>query len=386
MIADFNGRLGFPVPAEARRIGCIDGLRGFLAIAVLIHHCFIWIQSSWVDGGWRAPSINFFNQLGAGAVALFFMTTGLLFYPRILAGARETKCLTHYIGRVFRIVPLTAVSLLIVTALIICRTHVLPDQHYPGAVARWISAWNEVPLLDYYDSGRINSYVLWSLWYEWLFYILLLPACAGAMDLIRDRHLPTWVVPALLLVIGVLGRSCFSLTGPVLSLILYLPSFAIGMLAFELQSRPAIRYLLSAPSTSLTACAALVVGMVTTSSPDAISIPLFGAFFISVVCGNSLGGLLHRRSALVLGECSFGIYLLHGILLDILFVDTGALGTMTASHLSLMLPMAAILPVLITPVTYLLVERPAIRQGKAFAAWVAATRIRMGIEPVDMAS
>lgn len=103
-------------------------------------------------------------------------------------------------------------------------------------------------------------------------------------------------------------------------------------------------------------------------------------------CLDGLRGLLHRRSALVLGERSFGIYLLHGILLDILLVDTGALGTMTASHLSLMLPVAAILAALITPVTYLLVERPAIRHGKAFAAWVAATWIKVGFGPVDMAS
>lgn len=375
LLAGFVGRLGFPIPDDARRIGCIDGLRGILALAVVIHHTFIWIQSSWLNGQWSFPPPNVMNQLGAGAVALFFMTTGLVFYPRLLAGLSPTSWLQLYVTRVFRIVPLTAVSVILVTALIIYRTHAVPDIHYIGAAARWITAWSEVPLLGYYDSGRINSYVLWSLWYEWLFYILVLPILAGVMSLMRHRQLPTWIAPTSLLCIGIIGQSFFQLSGPFWSLVGYLPTFAIGMLAYELQSRPAVRNAISKPSLTVFATAALLVGMTTTHSPDAVSIPLFGFFFVSVACGNSLGGVLDRRNTLVLGECSFGIYLLHGIVLDALFIDTRALTVLSPLWLSCLLPIAAIAVMLITPATYLLVERPAIRQGKSLARWIAASRI-----------
>jgi hypothetical protein len=35
---------GFPLPPEERRIGCIDGLRGYLALSVFAHHFIKWIQ------------------------------------------------------------------------------------------------------------------------------------------------------------------------------------------------------------------------------------------------------------------------------------------------------------------------------------------------------
>lgn len=34
-------RAGFPLPAPHKRIGCVDGLRGFLALSVLAHHFVI---------------------------------------------------------------------------------------------------------------------------------------------------------------------------------------------------------------------------------------------------------------------------------------------------------------------------------------------------------
>ena len=57
----------------------------------------------------------------------------------------------------------------------------------------------------------------------------------------------------------------------------------------------------------------------------------------------------------MLGECSYGIYLLHGILLSLLFVDAAALtGSLTAGHLLILLPFAATAVVLVTSATYLL--------------------------------
>ncbi|HDZ0419542.1 TPA: acyltransferase family protein, partial [Klebsiella quasipneumoniae] len=70
-----------PVASQGRYSG-IDGLRGYLALMVAVHHFYIFYQ--WRIGGeWKEPSLVFFNNLGVFAVAVFFMITGFLFIGKI---------------------------------------------------------------------------------------------------------------------------------------------------------------------------------------------------------------------------------------------------------------------------------------------------------------
>jgi peptidoglycan/LPS O-acetylase OafA/YrhL len=367
LLASLIGRAGFPLPEQAKRLGCADGLRGYLALSVMLHHLYLWILTTHLGGTWRPPAIPVLNQLGAGGVALFFMTTGLVFYPRILAGLRTTSWITVYITRIFRILPLVTISVAVVVLVIVLRTGASPTLSFIGGSARWISSWAEVPLLGYPDSGRINAYVLWSLKYEWLFYLLLLPLCAAAMDIVRSRGGPSWLVPIALLV----GTLAARLAGPSLDVLHYLPLFAVGMLAFEVQRRPHFRGALTKPGVAAAALTALAAGASTTQVPYGASLPLFGFFFICVACGNDLFGLLRTRGARVLGECSFGLYLLHGIVLDLWFVEGRGV---TIGAPTVALPVlgvaAAVIVVPLTAITYILIERPAIRLGKALALWV----------------
>lgn len=103
---------------------------------------------------------------------------------------------------VFRIVPLVATSVAVITFLIFLRTSARPGLGYFAAAAQWVTSWGEPPLLGYPNSGRMNAFVLWSLWYEWLFYLVVLPVsladgrgqsamiadvgCSGVGD--RRRH------------------------------------------------------------------------------------------------------------------------------------------------------------------------------------------------------
>jgi hypothetical protein len=60
--ASLIARLYFPLPSSDKRIGCIDGLRGYLAISVLICHFIVWLQVQRLGGTWDRSSINFFAQ------------------------------------------------------------------------------------------------------------------------------------------------------------------------------------------------------------------------------------------------------------------------------------------------------------------------------------
>ncbi len=380
-LAGLVTRKSFPLPSGARRIGCVDGLRGYLALCVLVHHFIIRMQVARLGGGWTAPEINLFNQFGAGGVALFFMTTGLVFYPRILAGFRACSWPAVYITRVFRIVPLVAVSVALIVALIALRTGQGPGWGFPLAMLKWISAWGEPWLLGYPDSGRLNAYVLWSLWYEWLFYLFVLPACAAATDLIRGR-LPSWTVPAMLLAGSVAARTL----GATWAMLTFLPLFAIGMIAYEIQCRDELARRLHGPVASVCALAALGFGATVAPTPYGTAMPLFGLFFICVACGNDLFGLLRTRGALVLGECSYGIYLLHGVVLSVLFEDAaGVTQHLPTEALPLILLVTAAAVALATPFTYLAVERPAMRAGSRLAKRITGRSLRVEAPEVEVA-
>jgi peptidoglycan/LPS O-acetylase OafA/YrhL len=353
-------RSGFPVP-KGPRFGNIDGLRGFLALSVLSHHFWIWTHVVRFGQPWSAAELPFVNQLGAGAVALFFMITGLVFYPTALKGIGHVYWPKVYIGRFFRIVPLVAVSFLLVSLVIALRTGARPDASYAGAALEWISAHHEVPILGYADSGRVNALVLWSLWQEWLFYLFLLPAVALGLQVAKMVRLPSWTVPLLVLAVGAVANVAH-IGGNMLG---YWPLFAAGMLAYELCARDAIRGWLASRAAAILATLAMIPALALFHDALGPAFLAFAFFFCCVAAGNRFGAVFSLPGAAVVGEISFGIYLLHGILLNLLFVDAAPIVRgLPLAALPLLIPVLAMLIVLITAATYLLIERPAWRFGK----------------------
>jgi peptidoglycan/LPS O-acetylase OafA/YrhL len=371
LVGSALARVGFPLQDASRRIGHIDGLRGYLALSVLIHHFVIWTYLTRLGRPWGAPVENVLNQLGPGAVALFFMTTGFVFYPRVLTGWRGNRWVAVYIGRVFRIVPLVVVSVAIIAAIVHWRTGAAPGLHDVKAAALWISSWSQPALLGDASASRLNAHVLWSLWYEWFFYLLVLPACALGMDIVRGKW-PGWTVPAALLVVALAARAVHLPR----NVQVYVPLFAAGMIAFEVSRQERVAARLRGAGAAVLSVAVLAAAMLLFHEPFGIvAMAGFALFFTAVACGNSMGGILATRGALVLGECSYGLYLLHGIVLALTFVEgRPVIDTLPVPWLGVVLPLLAIVAVLVTAATYLVVERPGIGAGKRLAGWWTGRR------------
>lgn len=363
LTADLIHRAGTRPPGGGR-IGCIDGLRGYLALSVLVHHFVVWVQLTRLGGTWSPPSVNLLNNLGAASVALFFMVTGCVFYPIILAGFQSSRWIAIYLKRIFRIVPLVLFSVAIVAMLAILRSPTKNiDLSDIGHLVAWTTSWSEPDLFGYPDTGRINAYVLWSLWFEWLFYIFLLPIWAALADALRGK-LPTWVLPVLLLALSAMLRVAHLPNAK------YLPLFAIGMIAYEVQRSKAAA-LLRGNTAAITAVIGMLVALNTWNVPYVlIAMALYAWFFFCVACGNSFFGLFSSPAALVLGECSFGIYLLHGIFLSLLFTEGhNLLASSPNTTLIGFLPTSSIFVVLLTALTFRFVERPMIMVGSRLAKW-----------------
>ena len=354
---------GFPLPAFEARMGCIDGLRGYLALSVLAHHFVMWMQVTRLGGGWGVPTVPLFNAFGSGAVGLFFMITGFVFYRRVLTGWRQTPWSAVYITRIFRILPLVTVSVVAVAAVAMHRSgHALGRSDVP-ALLSWITSIGEPSLAGDAAASEINAGVLWTLRFEWAFYLVILPGLAVATDLMH-RRLPSAVLPAALLAAALVG----GMTHLWVTLMSYLPHFAVGMLAYEARRIPAIASRLRGRTAAVVAVTLLFLTCLRVAFPVGVGLPAFALFFICVACGNDFFGLLRSRGALVLGELSFSLYLLHAILLSLFFVEAAPLAERpSVGLLPIAMPLLGLMAILVSCATYTLVERPAMRFGRRLA-------------------
>lgn len=79
----------------ARRNSPLDGLRGVLASAVVVHHFYI-NYVMYTTGEWVRPTTQILNNFGAVSVSFFFLITGYLFflkYRKVIFSGSNFICL-----------------------------------------------------------------------------------------------------------------------------------------------------------------------------------------------------------------------------------------------------------------------------------------------------
>jgi peptidoglycan/LPS O-acetylase OafA/YrhL len=361
---------GFGAPSGGGRTATIDGMRGYLALFVFLHHSSIWFNYLRADT-WGAPASHLFLHFGKSSVAMFFMITGFLFFGKLLdARGRGLDWWTLFVARAMRLVPLYLFSMALLFLFIALVSHGHLNEPLPqllrGAL-RWLAfTLTDAPDLNgVHDTFAMNAGVSWSLPYEWFFY-LCLPALA----------LLVGVVPPLpWLITGLFGLVALTIWVPHAH---YLVNFVAGAAAALVVRKAAFRTLAGSHLGS-----GLALGLVTfvvLVFPDAHSVPamlLLGMAFALIAGGSSLFGVLEWRVSRLLGEIAYSIYLLHGLLLFAVF--SFVLGRPTAASLSPFqhaLLIVGLVPVLILLcfLTYQTIEAPAMRNAKGLAARLRSRR------------
>lgn len=338
------------------RFASIDGLRGFLALFVFLHHSCIWyfyLRS----GKWEIPPSNFYTHLGQSSVSLFFMITGFLFFFKMIDG-RTTKIdwMRLYISRFLRLIPLyfCVISLMFLLVFILSNgtinepiSKLLPDM----------LSWLGFTIFGYPNLNGIErtpliiAGVTWSLPYEWFFYFSL-PLLALTIGV---------KPPFACIVFGVISLG-FASGYPWIH---YL-SFLGGITAAFAVRSDFIRRFAVGHISSVIAISCLIATVV--FFPRAYGImPVFllTVFFILIASGNSLFGFLLIRTSRLLGEFSYGIYLIHGVLLFMTF--NFVIGLPQARELSALQHWAVVIgvtPMLITLcfLTFTIIEQPAMQK------------------------
>jgi peptidoglycan/LPS O-acetylase OafA/YrhL len=341
------------IPPPTRRVGCIDGLRGYLALAVFFHHCVIWIYV--VRGeDWNAFHGNVHTNSGQASVAVFFMITAVLFYPKITRRLSDREWIAHFISRVFRLMPLLWFATAAVVAIVLYQNDFKLGSP-PSAIAISLAQWlffSQMPnLFGHAHTERVIAAVTWSLVYEWYFYIFL-PGFSWMMSFIGRLIRP---ITVLLCVFAGLEWMIYRyFEGPRFYVV-----FVVGMIIAEAIKNQKISMALRSPWAAVVGITALLAEFVYCPTAFAALPPvLLGMFFAPVVAGNSYFKLLSLPASVVLGEISYGIYLLHGIVLYM------AVNAMTNSPSYLIMPLLAPVVIALAILTHRSIELPSIALGR----------------------
>lgn len=352
----------------SHRYSSLDGLRGYLALAVFLSHSSIWYFYLH-SGVWDVPPSTLYTQLGQSSVTLFFMITGLLFWSKLLNGRLEPIDWTRlYLSRVLRLGPLYLVAAACVILVAFCRAGFElkePPWVVVGQVATWLmfTIPGISPVNGFAETVPIAGAV-WTLSYEWLFYACL---PIGAFCLRASTPLPWLVFSAGAVTALTMGMP--EVRMPMLS------AFAGGITAASLSRIPAVRAMLARGvwGAIAMACLATTLFLLPTASMWSAVLLLAIAFLI-MASGNSLYGMLEWRASVTLGEMAYSLYLLHGLVLFVayrLVFAEGADRFSPVEHWAIVLGLVPVL-VLLCFTTCRLIEKPAMDAVPRWHAWLTA--------------
>jgi peptidoglycan/LPS O-acetylase OafA/YrhL len=349
-------------PATSGRHVTIDGLRGYLALAVFLHHAAIW-YGYLRSGVWDAPPSHLYTHFGQSSVALFFMITGFLFIGRLLdARARGTSIDWGrlMLGRVLRLVPLYLVAMAVLLGLVLALsggTLQVPIGRLVSGLLRWLNFFSagKPDLNGVEHTWILIAGVVWSLQYEWLFY-LALPVIAlgfGQRPSWGWRLVGTLALVKLLLITfdsGLRWRSEAFLGGAAAAWLVRQPRWC------DMACRPL------ASGLAVALLGGAIAGFPT--AYQALPLLLLSVAFALMAGGADLFGLLRWPVSRLLGELSYSLYLLHGLLLFVTWrfvIGFDAARALTpVQHWAVIAALAPVL-VLVSAWTHRHVELPPLR-------------------------
>ncbi|MBV8252108.1 MAG: acyltransferase [Chitinophaga sp.] len=345
------------IQAPQGRYRTIDGLRGYLAFFVFLHHSVVWYFFLHT-GRWSFPPSPLYHHLGPGSVSFFFMITAFLFFSKLMeAQEKGMDWRKLYVSRFLRILPLyffLLTMLLLITGVVTgWKLHESPAQLLQHLLG-WLLFME--PDLNGVTLRLVVAGVIWSLAFEWLFYFSL-----PFWGLLLFRLKPS------------LNVSLFAGMGLALfAWVIYsfypamawerMSAFLGGMLAAYVIKQPGFRETASHWITTIFIIGMLYIGIfVVPPFSYPFSLLCFGACFLAIAGGNTLFGLLSLKSSRLLGQISYSIYLLHGMLLFITFnfvLTFPVVQQLSPQYYWLMIAGIAVVLIILCCITYRFIEKP----------------------------
>jgi peptidoglycan/LPS O-acetylase OafA/YrhL len=349
---------------SSSRTETLDGLRGYLALGVFIHHAVIY-YGLLKSGVWDNPPSVLYTQLGPVGVSLFFMITGFLFWGKVISTDGRVEWLKLFVGRVFRITPVYYLTMLLVMFIIFAKSNFKLVEELDTIFMQIFPLF----LFGIFEPGKvINGYVgprgitaavTWTLRYEWIYYLVILPF--SALFVRAGFHL---IYSIFVLLLCLIGYEFFHAS----SNSLLLAAFFMGMVCASLQTKMNSNSLDNKFFSGVIVLFFYLVFFEPFGMTDVLRVVLSGFIFFSIVNGCSIYGLLKKKSSQRLGEISYSIYLLQGIFLY-LYVQIPEVrewAILNVYFFWLFVTVVGVSLVFGAYLAYVLIEKPGIRMGKKF--------------------
>jgi peptidoglycan/LPS O-acetylase OafA/YrhL len=341
----------------------LDGLRGYMAFTVFLHHAALYCNLL-VNGRWSVDNMNTYAQFGQTSVFIFFMITGFLFFSKLLEAKGKTiNWQKYYVARFLRIYPLYLLVLVTIVIIVMKLSNWILHPPLTDRIME-IMFWlffSQTSLNNYQYAPTITSAVLWSLSREWQFYAAL--PLVGALFLHIKASLNIIYISVLLLALFILMNS----TADKVATIETNTPFLVGILAAFLVRHENIRRIAANKIVALLVLAMMIFSYTCYNTIFSfIPYLLISISFIVIACGNSLFGILTNYISLILGQISYGLYLIHPVLLYIVYHISPRIVQMASrSQLSfwIVTSIVGILLMLICSLTYRFIEKPCIEMG-----------------------
>jgi peptidoglycan/LPS O-acetylase OafA/YrhL len=325
-------RWSTPVAAteSARRFAALDGLRGFLALSVFVHHAFC-TRAWYVEGNWGGGGSQVLMQAGWATVTLFFFITGFLFWTKLQRDPR-LSFLGHLRSRILRLGPAYWAAIAVLLLVVAARTgweRRVPMDALLSSAGNWLffAIPGRPDVNGLAETRNIVANVPWTLALEWMFYVLVPLVGWFASGIFRT---------ILFLALGFVALRALTLDYAIL---LFPEKIRVLLLqtAYHLTRTFAGGILLAAvlpqlktytdrldfkrPLFSVLSLGGILAVFVFVDPVYAFreSIPLLIPFAL-IVLGNDWFGILTSAPGQFLGRISYSIYLLHGLVLHISFL------------------------------------------------------------------
>jgi peptidoglycan/LPS O-acetylase OafA/YrhL len=352
------------VTRDGQWIPEIDGLRFIAIVAVILLHIYseLSLRSGQIIS--IEPNYWFLERIlgnGSRGVKVFFVISGMIlalpFARQLLLGAKPVSLHKYYLRRVTRLEPPYIASIILASLLFAVYWHGFSQGFFPHALA---SVFYQHNLVYGYESS-ING-VAWSLEVEIQFYVL----APLIMQFYRIR--PKWIRRVLMLasILTIsLAQIPFESSWPKieLSILYYVQYFLMGLLVADIF----VLDLEKMRSSWLWDVAGLTaLGVIFWTASTGIWVhglmPLpIGVLCVAAMRSHGLRQVLANQWVAVIGGMCYSIYLLHNLIIAVLFKATRHAivpGAVFFVNYLIQLLLTALPAVAICAVFYLLIERP----------------------------
>jgi peptidoglycan/LPS O-acetylase OafA/YrhL len=299
----------FPISeATDHRSLQVDGLRALLAFGVMSYHFFGAYHLVFVDGKfdvqWMHPVIKL---LGSITVPVFFSITSYLFTRKICSQDPYEMLwfLNLYIGRFFRLAPLVGFVCIISVIIYV----VTDDKNIPASILTAVTfGFFKIKSIDsgsLVDLGFIFG-PQWSLHSEWIFYFSL-----PLLGIILDKRIkPFWLILTAIVLLWLTDGWYFFVhwdyDHPYMFWA-FLPGIVLGYSQGQ-------RLLSRFTSTMIVGLVAIIL-MIAIAFVEQLKfkIPVLTIFLSVLLSRNPVTKFLESYLLRSLGETTYSIYLLHGV-------------------------------------------------------------------------